>query len=195
MVAISPTTKPRVYLGAQKPAPIDMRKDEYQFIIDGYLIDEVLKQIPAPVKIIQAYVHLIQRGSEHRIAVPNVLKRLGVTSIRTHESGKMVSMIFDAISKHSLQQNVSKACKALNTPYDKAYFQYIVLGNAEASGKFMHCTKEVRPDETDQRKKLRVLGLVSGVGKVQGLVAELGAKKFHCSIKEQTIKVVMCSRN
>ena len=188
-------TKPRIYMGAKRLAPVDMRKDEYQFIIDGYLINEVLKQIPTPIKIVQAYVHLIQRGSEHRIAVPNALKKFGVSSIRAHEGGKMASMVFDSISKAALQDNVAKACKALNMPYDKAYFQYIVLSNGESSGKFSHCTKEVRPDETDQRKKLRVLGLVSGAGKVQGLLADLGAKKFHCSIKEQTIKVVMCSRN
>ena len=184
----------RASLGSKKVASINMRREEHQFVIDGFLIDEVLKQIPPGIKIIQAYVHLIKRDKEQRIAVPNALRKYGITMIRNAGLAKRASMIFDATNKENIKQNISKACIALDMPYQKAYFRYVVLSNADGTVKFEHCTKEIKPDELDQRKKLRVLGATEGSGKVQSLIAALGAKKFRCVIKEEPVKLIMCSR-
>lgn len=184
----------RQSVGTKKIAPVDMRKNEHQFVIEGFLVDEVLSQIPTEIKIIQAYVYLTKRGVDNYITVPNKLRKLGVTSIRQVEPVKTISMRFDVITKGELRKNVAEACKELEIPFSKSYFKYVVLSNGEGAGKFSHCTKEIHPDAADKRKKLRVLGLIQGQGKVQSLVADLGAKKFMCSIKEESVKLVMCSR-
>lgn len=184
----------RPHQGAKRIAPINMRKNEHQFVIDGFLIEEVLKQIPSNIKILQAYVCLIKRGVEKRMVVSNHLRKLGVTTINQIDYTNKATLIFDEITREIIINNVKKVCQELNFDYEKAYFGYIVLSNGEATGKFTHTTKEVHPDERDLRKKLRVLGLVLGSGKVQSLVTDLGAKKFTCSIKEEIVKMVMCSR-
>ena len=180
--------------GSKKIAHVNMRKEEHQFVIDGYLIDETLKQIPDGINIIQAGVCIYRIGTKHKIMVPNVLKKLGIQSMREHGIAKEVIFVFDSIHKTSLVRNLKEACKKVELPYEKAYFKYIVLGNKEATGRFDHCTKEVKPDETDLRKKLRVLGCVSGTGKIQSLLADLGAHKYECRIKEEPVKFVMCSK-
>lgn len=184
----------RQRLGTAKIAPVDMRKDEHQFVIDGYLIEEVLNQIPEGIHILQAQVWLIKRGSDQQITIPIKLRKLGVTTIRQTEPVKRITLRFDACKKGEIRKSVGDVCRELEIPFGKSYFGYIVLSNGEGAGKFKHCTKEIHPDVTDKRKKLRVLGLVSGQGKVQSLVADLGAKKFKCSIKEEAVKLVMCSR-
>ena len=184
----------------RKVAPVNMRREEHQFVIDGYLVDEVLKQIPAQIKIVQAYINLMNRVPDVRIAVPNVLKKLGVTAMRDSGARKTVSVIFDKPSKEFIKQQVSKICKILNFPYEKAYFRYVVLSNTPYDSKeytalkFEHCTKEIKPNELDLRKKLRVLGATTGQGKVQSLISELGAHKYSCVIKEEPAKFIMCSK-
>lgn len=180
--------------GQKKVAPVNMKKEEHQFVIDGYLIDEVLHQIPPKIKIIQAQVVLMKRGLEQRIAVPNNLRKLGVMRINDIGACKRAFMQFDATSHTHLRDSVKQTCEALQMPYPKSYFKYIVLAIEGAACKFLHCTKEIKPDELDQRKKLRVLGATEGQGRVQSLLAELGAKKFKCTIKEEPVKLIMCSR-
>lgn len=184
----------RAGTGAKKIAPVNMKKEEHQFVIDGYLVDEVLRQIPPTLVINQAHVCLIKRGLERRLVVVNELKKHGVTVLREQGTALRGSLICDKISKAGLIGKVKTACKMLNMPYDKAYFKYIVLANDDGAAIFEHCTKEIRPDETDLRKKLRVLGATSGTGKVQSVIQEIGAKKFRCVIKEEPVKLIMCSR-
>lgn len=179
----------------RKIAPINMKKEAIQHVIDGYTVEEVLKQIPEGIKIIQANVKCFLATGKKRMVVPNKIKSYGVQSIWIGTEIKDVVFVFDKISKTALLNNVKEACIELGIDPKKAYFKYITLTNGEANGRFEHCTKEQTPDETDLRKKLRVLGLVSGTGKVQGLVADLHAKKFHCVIKEEPVKFVMCKRD
>lgn len=184
----------RKSVGTRKLAPIDMRKEEYQFVIEGFLINDVLNQIPDEIQILQAVVVITKRGTDHRVALSSRMRRLGITYIRQTEPVKTVHIKFDVTRKAEIRKNVTQACMELEVPFQKSFFKYIVLSNKEGAGKFKHCTKEIHPDASDKRKKLRVMGLVQGQGKVQSLVADLGAKKFKCSIKEEAVKLIMCSR-
>lgn len=180
--------------GTKKIAPINMRKEEHQFVIDGYLVDEVLKQVPAGLKIIQAYVYAVDHKSTAKIAIPNSLKKLGVSSIYTAGSSKRVTLTFDQTSKENIKNKLDQVCKLLNLDRNRAYFRYVVLSNGEGTVKFEHCTKEIKPDETDLRKKLRVLGATLGTGKVQSVISNLNASKYVCHIKEQPVRFIMCSK-
>lgn len=188
------TKEPRKYLGQKKEAPVDMRKESHQFVIDGYLVEEVLNQIPAGIKILGASVTLRSFPTTRRIAVPTKLKAMGVARMATMPARDHAWLVFDEVAKSTIIRNTKAVCESMNQSYDKAYFEYLLLSNAEATGKFEHCTKEVRPNEADQRKKLRVLGLTTGKGKVQGLISELGAKKYKCEIREQSVRLLMCSQ-
>lgn len=181
-------------LGQKKLAPINMKKEAFQFVIDGFLIEEVLKQIPEGIKIIQARVVVNPPCRNRKLIIPNRLKKLGVNYLRIREAATEIILVFDQVSKSTIIKNVKEACALQGMEYNRAYFQYIVLTNGKANGKFEHTTKEMRPDETDQRKKLRVLGLSMGQGPVQGLVADLGAKKYLCSVREETVRLLMCSK-
>lgn len=185
----------RAHLGQQKLAPVNMRKDATQFVIDAFFIDEVLSLIPDGINIIQAEIWLYKRDVDNRLMIPNVLKALGVIYMRESGMVKSTKLIFDETTKEQIKRNVQKVATALDMPYSKAYFKSIVLSNADGAGKFEHTTKEIRPDDTDLRKKLRVMGLTSGQGKVQALVAAINAKKFRCTVKQEAVRIVMCSRD
>lgn len=184
----------RQQLGQKKLAPVNMKKNEYQFVIDSFLIKDVLKQIPNDIKIIQSQVLVYTQTAKKRVIVPNILKKKGVQYVRELGWAKEVVFVFDKASKELILKNVTDVCEKENLSLDKAYFKYIIFSNGDATARFEHCTKEQRPDETDLRKKLRVLGCVSGTGRVQGLISQLNATKFHCSIKEEVVKMIMCTK-
>ena len=41
-----------------KQASVNMRKEEHQFVIDGYLVNEVLSHIPPTIKILLSLIHI-----------------------------------------------------------------------------------------------------------------------------------------
>lgn len=182
----------REHLGPKKLT--NMKKDSHQFVIDGFLVDEVLSQIPNDIKIIQSRISCVVSPSNTKIVVPNKLRKLGVEYMRTRSYGKEIIIVMDEAKPMTIKKNVDQACQEAGVPRARAFFQYIVLSNGEATGKFEHCTKEINPDETDLRKKLRVLGLVTGQGPVQGLISQLGAKKYLCQVREETVRLMMCSK-
>ena len=187
-------TKMNQKLGSKKIAPVNMRKNATQFIIDGYTVEEVLKQIPDGIKILGAKIECYKSGASRKIHISNALRKLGVTYIREFNDGKNIVLNFDETTPSRIKQNVKLACNLENLSYEKAIFKTLLIGNNEATGLFHHCTKEVRPDDTDLRKKMRVLGLISGQGKVHSLIQDIGAKKFHCSFKEETVRIMVCER-
>lgn len=178
--------------GTKRIAPIDMRKEEHQFVIDGYLVDEVLSQIPPILKILGGNVTIMNKEKNGKIVVPNIVRKLGVTSMYRTGSMQAASIVFDQISKEAIKNNVSLACKTLNMDRSRAYFRSILLSNGAGTVRFKHVTKEIKPDETDLRKKLRVMGATLGHGKVQSVISSLNAKKYKCVIKEEPVKFVMC---
>lgn len=180
--------------GGKRIAPINMRKEEHQYVIDGIHVDEVLKQIPSNLQIIQAQILMGSGGRNRKIVVSNELKKLGVSHIHEQQERQRASIIVDEISKDGLREKVSAVCKYMSIDPSRAYFNYIILSNKEGNVKFLKCTKEIKPDETDLRKKLKVLGATMGTGRVQSVLTDLNAKKYVCKIKEEAVKFVMCSK-
>lgn len=180
--------------GAKKVAPVNMKHEEHQFVIDAYQVEEVLSEIPSTLKIIQAQVLVNNNGHHRKVVVPNALRKLGVSHISERSERRQTSIIVDEISKSALKDKVLEVCKIMNADINKAYFKHIVLSNDQGAVKFQYATKEIKPDETDLRKKLKVLGAILGVGRVQSVINELNAKKYVCHIKEESVKFVMCKK-
>jgi HrpA-like RNA helicase len=185
----------RIGVGRKKIAPINMKKEEHQFVIDAYLVDEVLSQIPADIKIIQACIYCIKREKNHRIIVSNALRKEGCSSAYLQGECVRYQLIFDQTTKSVIRSKYEKICELTGADRRYSYFRYLVLANKNGNVKFEHTTKEIKPDETDLRKKLRVLGATTGSGQVQSVISDLNAKKYRCSIKEEPVKFVMCYRD
>jgi hypothetical protein len=168
-------------------------RDITQYCIDGYLVDEVLEQIPANVKIIGAKVFVGQSYSKHKKAIPTALRKLGVQSLREHKPALDATLVFDEVNKSAIKTSVKEVCKKLNESPEKAYFMYVTLKNGTSTGKFVHTTKERVATEADLRKKARVLGLEDVDGDAKGLIKALSAKKYVCSISTQEVRTIMCT--
>ncbi len=164
-----------------------------QFCIDGYLVEEVLGLLPKGIKIFGAKVVVGSGFSKCKTQIPNRLRKYGLQSLRTHIPTYEGDLVFDEVSKQTIKDSINGVCDALNLKNERAYFKYLTLSNGTAVGKFERTTKEIRPDETDLRKKLTVLGLTDGEGKIQGLIADISAKKYSCKIQEVVVRTVICS--
>jgi len=175
-----------------KQAPANMRKEEHQFVIDGYLVNEVLAQLPPSIKILGGCIRISTWEKSGKIIVPNAARKCGVTSMHIRGSNKTAQIVFDSISKEAIKRKLAEACKVLNFPPAGAAFRYLLLSNGKGNVMFRFATKEIKPDETDLRKKLKVLGATEGQGQVQSVIADLNAKKYKCVIKEEPVKFVMC---
>lgn len=180
--------------GSKKIAPVNMRKEEHQFVIDGYLVDEVLSQIPASLTIIGASVYTVRREKSSKVVVPNVLRKYGVSHIWKQGSTTRTALIFDQISKQALKDKIAHVCRVQGSEYQGSSFKYIILSNGKGTVKFEFCTKEITPDETDLRKKLKVLGAVMGQEQVQSVISDLNASKYKCVIRQEAVKLIMCSK-
>ena len=115
-------------------------RDVVQYCIDGYLIDEVLEQVPSEVKIIGARVRVGQSYSKHKRQVPTALRKLGVQSLQEHTPALDAILVFDEVSKSTIKNNVKAVCAKLKESPEKAYFMYLTLKNGVSTGKFVHTT-------------------------------------------------------
>jgi len=169
-------------------------KTGLQFCLDGYLVWEVLKMIPRNVHILGANVELGTHFASRKIPTPNALKKLGVSWMRETTPAKSCALVFDEVDRSTLEGNTKKVAEAMDIDYKKAIFRRLLLGNNEANGNFIRCTKEIKPDETDLRKKLKVMGLREATGKIQGLLADLSAQKYVCDFKIVEYKTAICRK-
>ena len=113
--------------------------------------------------------------------------------LNEHKPAYEAYLVFDQVTKTTIRKAIKEVSKALDLNEEAAYLKYIVLSNGQGSGKFERTTKEIRPDETDLRKKLTVLGLTDAEGKIQTLIADISAKKYVCKIQEVSTRTVICS--
>jgi hypothetical protein len=169
-------------------------REYVQYCIDAYRIEEVFNQIPKDVNIIGASAVVGKGYNKHKIVVPTKLKKLGMQTMREHQPGIEGIMVFDAVSVNAIRKAIKAACAELGVDYDKAYFKYITLSNGDGVGKFKRCTKEIKPDETDLRKKLIVMGLEDADGDIKSLIRTLGASAYRCSIKEEVVRTMTCQK-
>jgi hypothetical protein len=178
-----------------KLAPKNLKKDKTvtQYCIDGYLVNEVLDDLPTGVTIIGAKVLIGSVHQRHKIVVPNRMKRLGVQMIQESVATQQATLVFDQVSKTVIKSKVAQVSRSMGVDPNLAFFKYITLQVTDATGKFEHCTKEIKPDETDLRKKLRVLGLEDAEGEVKNLIKVLSAKKYMCTIQHEQVRTIICS--
>ena len=167
-------------------------KTGHQFCIDGFLVKEVLKQIPANIKIVGAEVEIGTTLSSKRIPVSTELKKLGVKRLSRTMPNKRAFIVFDEVSKEIIIKTTRKVCEKLDINPDRAQISSIVLQYKDAAGKFERTTKEIKPYSEDLRKKLKVLGLKLGHGKVSDLISALNAKKYFCDIHEEIVRIAIC---
>ena len=71
-----------------KQASVNMRKEEHQFVIDGYLVNEVLSHIPPTIKILGARVIVNSMGLRHKVVIPNALRKCGISVISERAPSK-----------------------------------------------------------------------------------------------------------
>ena len=177
-----------------KKAAAKKGRDATQFCIDGYLIEDVLKQLSDKVSIIGAKVVVGKAFSKKKIAIPNSLKAKGVMALTHNVPSKCAHMVFDRIKGSVILKKVREVAKEIDSDADQAYFQYLTLDNGKGAGKFERTTKEIKPYDEDLRRKLVVLGLVDAQGNVNSLIKSLGAKKYVCHITTEQKRVLMCSQ-
>jgi hypothetical protein len=181
--------------GTKKLAPKSMKnKVATQFCIDGFLVNDVLRQIPNDVKIIGAKVYVGKSFSKKKQNIPTSLKKMGVISLYEHIPAQEAILVFDETTKKTILEKVADVCKFIDGDPAKAYVKYITLDNGASVGKFERCTKEIKPYDEDLRKKLVVLGLTDAEGKIQTLIRDLGAKKYECKIQMTEVRTIMCSQ-
>lgn len=181
--------------GTKKLPPKNMKtKTATQYCIDGFLVDEVLDNLPTGIKIIGAKVTVGKAFSKHRIVTPNKLKALGVTTLQEHRPAKEAHLVFDECKAKTIRENVKEVARIIDGDATRASFLYLTVTNGKATGKFQKTTKEIRPDETDMRRKLIVLGLTDADGKITSLVSDLSAKKYECRIQMTEVRTIICSK-
>lgn len=164
-----------------------------QFCIDGFLVEEVLKSLPKSITIFGAKVVVGKGFSKHKTKIPNRLRKFGVSQLNIHEPAYEAYLVFDQVAKSTITKCIKQVSEALELDSTGAYFKYLTLSNGKASGKFERTTKEIRPDETDLRRKLTVLGLTDADGRIQSLISTLSAKKYECKIQDTSIRTVICA--
>ncbi len=181
--------------GTKKLAVDKNNKDRTitQYCIDGYLIDEVLDDLPTGVTVIGAKVLIGAVHQRHKIVVPNRLKRLGVQVIQESVVSQQATLVFDQVSKGTIKSKTKAVGVNIGADPKTAFFKYIVLGIPGATGKFEHCTKEIKPNEADLRKKLRVMGLTDASGKIADLIRQVSAHKYSCTIQFEEVRTIICS--
>jgi len=180
--------------GTRKLAPKDFKKEKTQYCIDAIQPEEVLKKLNgADVRIIGAHIRIGKITSTRRMTVPNKLRKLGVTNMAKFEPTVVCGMTFDEVKPKTIIRNVKAVCKELGIPEDKAFVRHITLRSGNATGRFTITTKEIHPDETDMRKKAKVLALDLGKGKIiSELLPKLACRKYHCDVEEILVRTITC---
>ena len=180
--------------GQKKVAKKYKSKDETQYCIDGVLINEVLDNLSDKVEIIGAKVYVGLGYKKKKLAISNKLKRLGVQSIYANEPNKQAIVVFDATTKATIKRKCREVAREIIADVDKAYFKYLTVRGADGSGKFERTTKDIRPDDTDLRRKMIVLGLTEAEGKVNSLLAVLHAEAYKCKIDTVEVRTFICTK-
>jgi hypothetical protein len=170
-------------------------KTETQYCIDGVLVHEILADLSDAVDIIGARVIIGSGIKKKNVVVPAKLKKLGVQSIRQSAPASQITMVFDKVSKSTIMRKVAAVAGAMGVDPEKAYFSYLTVKNSEASGRFTRCKKDLRPDETDLRKKATVLGLTDASGKIAQMLSVLHATPYQCRIDTVEVRTFICTKS
>lgn len=182
------------------PSKLKNHNSVIQHCIDGYYVEEVLKSIPNGITIIGCRIRFGYPLKRKKAVIPRALREVGCNYLQRIESGLEAEITHDQVGKGQIRASVKRVAEYIGSDPEAASFRYIVLSNGTSNGRFVATTKEMEPkgeDAADLRKKLRVLGLETADGKVQGLIADLGKMTgaYRCDFENEIIrKVALCRR-
>jgi hypothetical protein len=165
---------------AEKPTK---RKDKrmIQYCIDAVHFTEVLNRIPSEVTINKLLFEIGNPLGKLREDPGVKLKALGVNYIRRPHDRKEYNGSFEGISRSKMTQNVKEICKEVNVLISDVRVVGLHIEHKDVKAYFKRVKKDIRPDTTDQRKKLTLLGMESYEGeKISGLIAALSLDKYSC---------------
>ena len=165
-----------------------------QFCLLGTKVEQVLKSING-VDVVGARIRFGMPIKRKKIKVSAKLRELGVKRLSQTMLTSEAEIVYDErISPSAIRKNVRAIANELDLFYSDASFRTLTVEKDGNVAKFISTTKELLPEgTTDMRRKLKVLGLVSGRGKVNTLVASLGAKKLICEFENVKVKqIALC---
>lgn len=182
----------------QAPKNLKDKKEAIQHCIDGYFVEEILKGIPAGIKIVGCQIRFGMPMRRKKIVVPKKLREVGTWSIYQIQPTLEAQINLDNVSKTQIRNSVKVVADYCGCDPELAQFDYITLSNGQGTGKFMKTTKEMEArgeDAADLRKKLKVLGLTDAEGRIQSLIADVNAGAYRCDFQDEIVKrVSVCRR-
>lgn len=170
-------------------------KTMVQYCADVCYFNETLRAVPRSIKIESiSFTMGNLMLKRKRKAVPNDLKRLGVTSSReTLNSTEHLVRMQGISSRKSLVDTARKLSGKLDEDLGWARVQRMELSYMGAKATFSKTTKAIHPDDSDMRRKLKVLGLTNSEGNIAPLIKELSAKKYSCTFQRTFSDHIICS--
>jgi len=170
-----------------------------QYCIDAVYFPEVIKDIPKDVDIIEMRVRCGNPFGRTKLAVSKEMRKLGILyrSIPKPDC-KEVDIKFEGLTREQMAKNLKKICADENLDYSKAKVRSIVVTADGVTARFKEVKKEIRPDETDQRKKLNVLGLditeKEKGGHIAKLIRAMSLARYSCNMERIEVYRIMCSK-
>lgn len=164
-----------------------------QHCIEGYQVEKVLEGFSSDVTILKCDFVIGKFAAKRRVPISTKLEKLGVKLLYEHLPIRYAYLHLENVVPQEIREVVSIVAEEICAPKESAYFKKMEIGDADGSGIFNLFTKEIHPDTTDRRKKVKVLGLTSVEGRIQGVLGKLSAKKYECEVKIEQIKTVICS--
>jgi len=169
-------------------------KEMVQYCIDAYLFGDVMKSVPKSISIESVSFEL---GSSYKLrrraAISNKMRKLGITSCRQTVPSIEYGVRIDGVGREALKKMAKELSKETNEDMDFARVSRLTLSYKESEATFNRTAKATKPDETDLRKKLKLLGLVSSEGNVVELIRELSASKYSCKFQRVFSDTIICS--
>ena len=163
-----------------------------QYCIDAQYALEVLCKIPKSIKIESLTFDVGMPMRRKKIVVPNALKKLGVTYMASSEPKIEVSGKVEECGRKEMATHIKEIANKFNYEPESVRVRSIKLSFNGTTAFFTSVTKAIHPDETDQRKKLRVLGLTSSEGNTAPMIQEINAKKYSCTFEIVPVRRVIC---
>jgi hypothetical protein len=175
------------------------RKEGVQFCIDGFYVDEILKGLNGSVQIIGAQIRFGMPMKRQKVVVPTKLRKLGCSLMYQILPTLEAEIILDKTTPALIRKVVKQVAEHVGIDPAQAQFAYITLTNGEGTGRWVKTTKEMAPkDENealDLRRKAKMLGLTDASGKIQSLIADIGAGKYQCDFQDVQIKqIALCKK-
>lgn len=166
-----------------------------QYCLDTRYLLETLANVPKTISIESLSFRIGSPYSRQvKRVVPNRLRKMGVSYILERPETVEYAGQLVGLSKTSIVKAVREICSQINSDIAFVTVRMLILKFKNSSASFRDVTKEIRPDETDQRRKLKVLGMTTSEGNVAALIKELSAKKYSCTFQRVFTTHIICSQ-